>query len=613
MNKKVGRFICSIIVLLGLVCGVFSPKAFAEELHNNKEYDYRDSAASDDVTITVEWDEVKVGEPTTFHVSATGGTGSYKFLMSAPMYSSLDSMPYTDLESVADPSRGEWLNYTDWCDSQDYTFTMTASGTYYFNFSIFYPNQSNTSQYLTLKTRTFIHVSDSNYPSISTICNNVVKKCNQNTDGSDYERALYLHDWLLEQLEYDNTLNWCSAESALTRGKGTCQAYTNAYIRLLNAAGIENSEVRDIYDGHTWNAVKLDGDWYQVDCTWDDSGASYYGFDQRHLYFGLTDELMAIAHKGHNNIYTASGYGTRSTNLKDNYFVKSGIANTWANSYVEDIETNLDNKVEEFTIRSNSNNPESISGIQNGIIAYALNQRDWGNVQLSVTSNSSGFSCKATYPSSPTPTEDSSIRFIDVDENTFHYVSINWLADTGISTGWENKDGTRKFRPLNDVARADMAAFLQRLAVELGYLDASFFTPTDADWAVFTDVTTEGKYHQVDILWLAQAKITEGWTESDGSKTFRPFASIKRADMAAFLRRLAAKYNISDAKTWKPSASDWSKFSDVTTAGDYHQADILWLAHAGISTGFEDGTFRPFDTVKRCDMAAFLERLAKLK
>mgnify|MGYP000202351725 FL=1 len=113
-----------------------------------------------------------------------------------------------------------------------------------------------------------------------------------------------------------------SAESALTRGTGTCQAYESAYSQLLSAAGIENAETRDKYDGHTWNAVKMDGQWYQVDCTWDDSNNNYYSFDNRHLYFGLTDELMAIAHPGHEKIYTADGYGTRSVSLADNYFVQ---------------------------------------------------------------------------------------------------------------------------------------------------------------------------------------------------------------------------------------------------------------------------------------------------
>lgn len=43
-----------------------------------------------------------------------------------------------------------------------------------------------------------------------------------------------------------------------------------------------------------------------------------------------------------------------------------------------------------------------------------------------------------------------------------------------------------------------------------------------------------------------------------------------------------------------------------------HKDDIYWLANNGISTGFPDGTFRPMGTVVRCDMAAFLFRMAKL-
>ncbi|MFR0969540.1 MAG: transglutaminase domain-containing protein [Coprococcus sp.] len=155
------------------------------------------------------------------------------------------------------------------------------------------------------------------------------------------KRALWLHDWLLQQLDYDHSLKWSSAESALTRKLGTCQAYESAYSKLLTAAGITNAETRDTYDGHTWNAMKLDGKWYQVDCTWDDTKDNYYNFDQTHLYFGLTDELMALAHNGHDQIYTASGYGTRSTSLADNYFVRNGDAAKWARAYAERIQKNL--------------------------------------------------------------------------------------------------------------------------------------------------------------------------------------------------------------------------------------------------------------------------------
>lgn len=67
-------------------------------------YQHSDSDTSGSVTLTVEWNEPVLGQPTTFHVSATGGSGSYLFRMDAPSYSNPNEYAY---ESVADPSRGE--------------------------------------------------------------------------------------------------------------------------------------------------------------------------------------------------------------------------------------------------------------------------------------------------------------------------------------------------------------------------------------------------------------------------------------------------------------------------------------------------------------------------
>lgn len=123
----------------------------------------------------------------------------------------------------------------------------------------------------------------------------------------------------------------------------------------------------------------------------------------------------------------------------------------------------------------------------------------------------------------------------------------------------------------------------------------------------FTDVVVPKTDHWESIFWLSGSGVTAGY--NDGS--FRPYAQVARCDMAAFLRRLARSMNVSDAATWKPSASDWKRFSDVTRTTP-HAEDVLWLAHAGISTGFPNGTFAPYANVARCDMAAFLRRLAKL-
>lgn len=354
-------------------------------------YAHSEEATSGAVTLKAEWNDPVLGQPTIFHVSATGGSGNYKFRMDAPSYSSPNQWAF---ESVADPSRGEWMNYTSECASNDYTFTMTATGTYNFRFYV----MDKAAGVTYLRVNFNIGVSDSKYPSVDSIVRFAVAECNSKTDGSEYAKALWLHDWLLEQLEYDKTLKWSSAESALTRELGTCQSYESAYAKLLTAAGIENSETRDTYDGHTWNAMKLDGQWYQTDCTWDDSSDNWYSFDQRHLYFGLTDELMAIAHPGHSKIYTTDTYATRSTSLADNYFVRTGDAAKWAKAYSDRIQKNLDAGKTEFEITAdNASYPPSISGIQNGITAYALNQLTWTTDKAAVTLNATGSTNSFTF------------------------------------------------------------------------------------------------------------------------------------------------------------------------------------------------------------------------
>ena len=124
----------------------------------------------------------------------------------------------------------------------------------------------------------------------------------------------------------------------------------------------------------------------------------------------------------------------------------------------------------------------------------------------------------------------------------------------------------------------------------------------------FSDVNSSTP-HVSDIRWLASMGISEGWIESDGRHIFRGMDTVKRQDMAAFLFRLAkAKGLVSES--WQPTNSQKRAFSDVDSSTP-HAREIWWLASAGISTGYSDGTFRGMDTVCRQDMAAFLFRLAK--
>ena len=379
-------------------------------------YAHSETATQGTITLKVEWNDPAIGEATTFHVSATGGSGSYLFRMDAPSYSNPDEWAF---ESVADPSRGEWTKYTSERQSTDYEFTMTATGTY--NFKFFVMDKAAGIYYLRCSFN--IQISDAAHPSVAEIVNNAVAQAKSKTDGSEYAMALWLHDWLLDQLDYDNSLKYSSAEAALTRGLGTCQAYESAYAKLLTAAHIENEETRDAGDAHTWNAMKIDGTWCQVDCTWDDTDDNWYDdLDQRHFYFGLTDELMLIAHPKWKDS-SDSTYGKHTTTLDNNYFVCNSKADEWADAYTERIQQHLDAKEENFSIDAdNASFPPSISGIQNAVVAFAMNQRKWsaddGVVKLMTISSVSTisdykwlakFDFAAKYPQTPpvfTPTLD---------------------------------------------------------------------------------------------------------------------------------------------------------------------------------------------------------------
>lgn len=353
-------------------------------------YAHSATANQNGVTFTVSWNDAPAGTATTFHVTQANGSSQAKARMDVPTYWDGGSH-----ESVCDPSCAAWGSYYSLGTAgHDFTFDFTASGTYRIYF-YFMDNDRNDPQndkgIHYLRTTAEVTINDAARPSVTQIVNNAVTQCRQETNGSEYNMALWLHDWTLDQLEYDHSLNWCSAESGLTRHQGTCESYQRIYSKLLDAAGIVNGRITG--NGHTWNAVKIDNKWCQMDLTWDDTSDNWYGdLDQRHLYFGLTDELMAIAHSDHTANYQKGDYAYRSTDLSNNYFVRNGKADEWAEKYADRIQQHLDAKEESFSIDAdNQSFPPSISGIQNGIVAYAMNQRRWkvqgAKVELAATSN----------------------------------------------------------------------------------------------------------------------------------------------------------------------------------------------------------------------------------
>lgn len=200
-------------------------------------YAHSATATQNGVTFTVSWNDAPAGTATTFHVTQVNGSSQAKARMDVPTYWDGGSQ-----ESVCDPSRQAWSSYYSLGTAgHDFTFDFTASGTYRIYF-YFMDNDRNDPQndkgIYYLRATAEVTVNDAARPSVTQIVNNAVDLCKQETNGSEYDMALWLHDWTLDQLEYDHSLNWCSAESGLTRHQGTCESYQRIYSKLLDAAGI---------------------------------------------------------------------------------------------------------------------------------------------------------------------------------------------------------------------------------------------------------------------------------------------------------------------------------------------------------------------------------------
>lgn len=123
----------------------------------------------------------------------------------------------------------------------------------------------------------------------------IVAKSQVARSSGNYDRAVYLHDWLIHNADYDASKRSYSPEGVLLMRKGVCDSYALAYHILLREAGIECLYVTGQADGnsHAWNLANLEGEWTHIDPTWDDPVG---GGKEGHEYFGLTSELMSLDH-----------------------------------------------------------------------------------------------------------------------------------------------------------------------------------------------------------------------------------------------------------------------------------------------------------------------------
>lgn len=133
------------------------------------------------------------------------------------------------------------------------------------------------------------------------------------TPGMDERtKVLRIHDWLCANVAYDygnylsDTIPYDSYYYAgvFFNRRAVCNGYAVSFDLMCYLAGVESEYVSGYSTnssgstgGHAWNQVKVNGQWYQIDVTWDDPVPDRgYGVVSRYTYFLISPQQMSRNH-----------------------------------------------------------------------------------------------------------------------------------------------------------------------------------------------------------------------------------------------------------------------------------------------------------------------------
>ncbi|MFC9539914.1 S-layer homology domain-containing protein [Lysinibacillus sp. NPDC056959] len=175
------------------------------------------------------------------------------------------------------------------------------------------------------------------------------------------------------------------------------------------------------------------------------------------------------------------------------------------------------------------------------------------------------------------PSTSLAATFSDVPPSHPNYDDINYLLDMGVI------DKSSKYGISDIVTREEVAVMIAKATG----LDGAQRTTK------FSDVLKSNK-NSGYIQSAVEAGIINGY----GDNTFKPTAKVTRGQMAAFIARA---FDL-------PKGNKF--FMDVPEEHYAYEA-VKQLAAAGITTGYDDGTFKPEANLSRAHISAFLARTIK--
>ena len=157
--------------------------------------------------------------------------------------------------------------------------------------------------------------------------------------ATDISKIKLFHDQIILNTFYNLDYTYGGTPyGALVAGQALCEGYARAFALLCNKVGIENLFAVGRYgeEDHKWNMVRIDGDWYNIDLTWDDPPYDAQGVCNPDYYIQYNYFMYKNGQSGLNLIVDESHFPLPETNSGlYNYFVYYGY---YAKSYDQALE-----------------------------------------------------------------------------------------------------------------------------------------------------------------------------------------------------------------------------------------------------------------------------------
>ena len=205
---------------------------------------------------------------------------------------------------------------------------------------------------------------------------------------SDDEKRLAIYDYLEANCRYDTdaladaenndfkkTEDGTYEDSFNTYGilvnkKGVCQSYAYTYKLLCHEAGLDCVVVTGYLNGnlpHAWNAVEIDGSWYQTDSTNNGktTGIPYF------LYNCDSDTAEATGFTVNDSFELDSELSKYETDDDSHeYYAANGLAAETLDQYAQAIENNLDSDDQIIVVKFYGEMPEQQDIINTAVEAF---------------------------------------------------------------------------------------------------------------------------------------------------------------------------------------------------------------------------------------------------